>query len=266
MSHYTKTSWSTITLWIAQVCYSKSSLLVLSLRAQIGNKPSCTVAQLIQPTVLAFQRLLISACVWTQSPKTIYYRSNSTDRDGRSRTLMYSSFVYSGILSPSVRAKRLISAAYSSKIFTTLKMVTTISTALYPCSQSWFTFSTAPSMSPFKQARIVACMMMGCGWSHTLNTLSPETKPKPEYVDCRLLMACRISPSDVNMSAVRPSSLYSTCHRMRWGNKRKNMTNLFHFADFKKSFQNFLVPEFGVSENSASTLNGFDNLVAHIAG
>lgn len=53
---------------------------------------------------------------------------------------------------------------------------------------------------------------------------------------------------------------------MRWGNKSKIAANLFHFADFKESFQNFLVPEFGVSENSASTLYGLDNLVAHIAG
>lgn len=101
--------------------------------------------------------------------------------------------------------------AHSSKVFTTLNNVTTMSTALYPWSQSSLNFSIASSTLPFMQARMMLCTMIGCGWSHTLKTLSPETKPKPEKVDCKLLMAWRISPSEVNIRAVRPSSLYSTC-------------------------------------------------------
>lgn len=102
---------------------------------------------------------------------------------------------------------------HSSKVFTTRKMVTTMSTALYPWSHSSLSFSIAGSMSPFRQCRIIVWTMMGCGWSQTLKTLSPETNPNPECVDCRLLIACRMSPSEVNIRAVRPSSLYSTCMR-----------------------------------------------------
>jgi len=110
-------------------------------------------------------------------------------------------------------------STHSSNVLTTLKTVTTISTALYPCVHRSFSFSSAVSMSPFRQARMVAWMMMGWGWSQTLKTLSPETKLKPECVDCRLLMACRISPSEVKIRAVRPSSVYSTCameRQARW--------------------------------------------------
>src|SRR5690242_16298208 len=51
---------------------------------------------------------------------------------------------------------------------------------------------------------------MGCGLSTTLNTLSPFTNPKPAEVDCKLLMACRMSPSAENTRAAIPSSEYLT--------------------------------------------------------
>src|ERR1700722_14431101 len=107
---------------------------------------------------------------------------------------------------------------HSSKIFTTLNTVTTISTALYPCSQSSFSFSIALSTAPVRQARMMACATIRWGWSHNLNTLSPETNPNPEHVDCKLLIAWRISPSEVKIRAVKPSSLYCTCTLLgdRW--------------------------------------------------
>lgn len=127
-------------------------------------------------------------------------------------TLIYSSLVYSGsLMKKSVMVPSVIHWTYSSKVFVTLKIVTTMSTALYPCPQSSFNFSIAPSTSLLMHARMIPWTITGCGWSQTLNTFSPDTNPKPECVDWRLLMACRISPSLVKMSAVKPSSLYSTC-------------------------------------------------------
>jgi hypothetical protein len=69
------------------------------------------------------------------------------------------------------------------------------------------------SQSSFKASKgniDLAWTSIGCGESTTLNKLSPLTNPNPACVDCRLLMACRISPSALKTSAARPSSLYST--------------------------------------------------------
>eukprot|EP00976_Prorocentrum_cordatum_P079925 1183770-Prorocentrum_minimum.AAC.3 len=45
----------------------------------------------------------------------------------------------------------------------------------------------------------------------TRKTFSWLTKLKPAYVACRLLSACRISPSAVNTIASSPSGTYGTC-------------------------------------------------------
>lgn len=66
--------------------------------------------------------------------------------------------------------------------------------------------STALSILPSQQALIIACTLTGCGLSTTRNTLSPLTNPNPAHVLCRLLMACRISPSAENTRAAKPSS------------------------------------------------------------
>lgn len=41
-----------------------------------------------------------------------------------------------------------------------------------------------------------------------LKTFSEFTKPNPACVDCKLLMACLMSPFAVNKSASSPSSVY----------------------------------------------------------
>ena len=61
------------------------------------------------------------------------------------------------------------------------------------------------------------CMMLsnaelGCrAGVPTLNTASWLTSPLPEAVACRLFSACRMSPSAVNTTASRPSSIVATC-------------------------------------------------------
>ena len=51
-----------------------------------------------------------------------------------------------------------------------------------------------------------------CTQTHaqTLNTLSAVIVPKPEYVACRLLSACRMSPCDEKIIASSPSSVCGT--------------------------------------------------------
>ena len=97
-----------------------------------------------------------------------------------------------------------------SMVLVTLNIVLIISWHEYPKSQSSFNDAKASSMRCSWHALIMACTLMGCGLSTTLKTLSPFTKPKPANVDCRLLIACRISPSAEKTSAAIPSSEYFT--------------------------------------------------------
>lgn len=99
---------------------------------------------------------------------------------------------------------------HSSNDLTTRKIVTIISTAAYPSSHNLFNCVMAFSILPFWQYLTRSWTIKGCGWSHTLKTLSLFTNPKPEWVDWRLLIACRISPSHVKIKAFSPSSLYWT--------------------------------------------------------
>lgn len=185
-------------------------------------------------------------------------------------TLIYSSFVYSGILNKMSTWLLWCSqwTAYSSNVLTTRKIVTTISTALYPCTHKSFNFSTAVSISDLMHARIIDWMMIGCGWSQTLNTLSPETKPNPECVDCKLLIACRMSPSAVNIRAVSPSSFRSTLEApsVKWQPYGVIIMHLFHVAYLQESLENLLIFQLRIPQNSTSTLYRFDDFVAHIAG
>src|SRR5271156_989871 len=66
------------------------------------------------------------------------------------------------------------------------------------------------SILPSQQALIIACTFTGLGLSTTLKTLSPLTNPNPAHVLCKLLIACRMSPSALNTNAASPSSEYST--------------------------------------------------------
>ena len=101
-------------------------------------------------------------------------------------------------------------SAIPSLLFVTRKMVLTMSTAEYPAVQSSSSPFNAPSMSAFSHDEMMLRTVTGCGRSHTLNTASGLTKPNPECVDCRLLMACRMSPSAVKTIAARPSDDHLT--------------------------------------------------------
>uniref|UniRef100_A0A0E9SES2 Uncharacterized protein n=1 Tax=Anguilla anguilla TaxID=7936 RepID=A0A0E9SES2_ANGAN len=65
-------------------------------------------------------------------------------------------------------------------------------------------------MSPFTQCSSMLFTSRGWGSSHTLNTFSLLTNPNPEFVDCKLFRACRMSPWAVKMMASRPSLVVAT--------------------------------------------------------
>ena len=80
---------------------------------------------------------------------------------------------------------------------------------LYPNFQRWWSNLKDSSMSDFIQWSSMSFISKGWGSSHTLKTFSDFTKPKPSWVDCRLLRACLMSPWAVKTTASRPSLLYS---------------------------------------------------------
>ena len=69
-----------------------------------------------------------------------------------------------------------------------------ISSAEYPNFHRCDNIFIASSSFCSIQFSIICLMRMGCGSSHTLNTFSLFTCPKPLCVDCKLLMACLMSP------------------------------------------------------------------------
>mmetsp|Transcript_24169 Transcript_24169/g.82492 ORF Transcript_24169/g.82492 Transcript_24169/m.82492 type:complete len:220 (+) Transcript_24169:632-1291(+) len=107
---------------------------------------------------------------------------------------MHSSLMYSG----------------ASAFFATRNSVVITSLALNPCPTRPTSVACASSISPLRHLDSMSPTASGCGWSQTWNTFSALMYPKPLWVACRLLSACRMSPSAVNTRASRPSGTWAT--------------------------------------------------------
>ncbi|CAK92277.1 unnamed protein product (macronuclear) [Paramecium tetraurelia] len=87
----------------------------------------------------------------------------------------------------------------------TLLNVLVMSQAIQPSSKIDFISDQAGQNSPFIIQLRISFKSSILGTSQTLNTFSRFTNPNPVNVAYKLLIACLISPSDVNINASNPS-------------------------------------------------------------